>query len=88
MYSPRFLGDGDNKDKMGCFIRLFCGIKESERRSSRRRQESAANASSVEENFPINDETLVYTSESACFRLCDQLKGNKKLICALKLIFL
>ena len=83
MQSPRYLGDGDNKDLMGCFISLFCGIKESERRS-RRRQENGTITSNIEENIPINvnDEILVYSSESACFRPCDQLKGKKKLFCA------
>jgi hypothetical protein len=70
---------------MGCFISLLCGIRESERRLISR-QENGNSLTNGAENNLIDEEILVYIPESACFRHCNQINGNKKLR-AYKFIF-
>lgn len=61
---------------MGCLLSLFCGTRESERRSGRTERNELVTTNNVENNN-AEDEILIYCPENTCFQQREALDSNK-----------
>ncbi len=62
---------------MGCFLSLLCGIRESDRRSQSRQRERLNSIPAAAEIDGLNEEILVYSSETGIIKGLEATEGIK-----------